>query len=174
VESWISFQECLAILPSSENTAKYRKEVDHTPLTIKIDSQLAIIIPLVRKSKYLGIFINRNLRVADHLEFLKKKRNYISNSFLGIRKASQSTKFCFNMWQVFIRPLLDYASVYTGYIPKEDQEQVWLLHWQSLRSIIFLRPYTPKAIADRILQYPYEKLATKYIVIPKQKALQRA
>src|SRR4051794_28840634 len=46
------------------------------------NNETSITLPLVSKYKYLGIYINRNISFKDHLEFLKKKLDFIANSFL--------------------------------------------------------------------------------------------
>ena len=115
------FTNMATYTPFSDDLSVYNKKDGYAPLKLNLPQQ-SITLPLVRCYKYLGILINRNLRIFDHLTFLKNKTGYIINSFTSIRKASKSAKFCHNSWQLFIRPLLDYTSVYLGYTPQRDKE----------------------------------------------------
>ena len=159
--------------PFSDKEAVFNDETSSTPLTLTLDSQEKVIIPIVRKYKYLGIFVNNRLNITDHLSFLKKKTDYIINSFLSVRKASQSAKFCFNTWQLFIRPLLDYTNVYLNYVTTKDREATWTMYRQTARRMLFLKPYTSKLNIDSFIQYSYWELPGKYLEIAKLKAHQR-
>ena len=121
-----------------------------------------ISLPFVSKYKYLGIYINRKLNFKDHLDFLKKKLNFIINSFLCMRRASKSLKFCYNTWEVFIRPNLDYSSSYLWYCSDEDRESAQVLYRTTLRKMLFLKNYVPKELTDKLIQYRYRELPEKY------------
>ena len=156
----------------SDEASKYDIGKELAPLTLNLKSE-KVILPLVRTYKYLGIHVNRNLRITDHLKFLRKKTNFIINAFISIRKASLSVKFCHNTWQLFIRPLLDYTSTYLSYVPACDKELIWVMYRQTLRRMLFLKPYTNKQFADCMIQYPYWQLPEKFLKIDRQKADER-
>jgi len=132
-----------------------------TTLTVNLLTNEEIELPLAPTYKYLGIKIDRNLRGAPHLNFMKKKINYIMNSFFAVRQASMSNRFCYNTWQVFVRPLLDYTATYRFYIPKEDDDHYKILYRMTVKYMLFLPKNTMDYIANRMISYDYEDLVLK-------------
>jgi len=117
-----------------------------------------IKIPFVKSYKYLGIYIASDLRIKHHIEYLKPKINYICNSFASMHKASFNMKFCYSTWTTFIRPLLDYASLYSYYAGPDRREKLQTLYRTSLRKMLFLKNYTKIDIVDPMIQYNYKEL----------------
>jgi len=104
----------------------------------------AIRIPLVKSYKYLGIQISWNMTLASHLSYIKPKITFLVNSFLSIRKASNSVRFCFNTWQLFVRPLLDYSCTYAFYCESTSSaDKLRVLYRTSLRQMLMLKNYIP-------------------------------
>ncbi len=132
-----------------------------------------IRIPLVKSYKYLGINIHWNLSFDFHLRKIKDKINYITNSFIAIRRASENVKFCHNTWTTFIRPLLDYSIIYSYYTGESGREKLHVLYRNSLRQMLFLKTYTPITIAEKLLQYNYRNLYTKAIPLIERKITYR-
>ena len=88
-----------------------------------------IRVPCVTSYKYLGIYIDRRLSGLAHLDFLKKKCNFLANSLISIRKASKSVRFCHNTWTTFVGPLLDYSMTFRAYIsPQTLNKNLTLSH----------------------------------------------
>ncbi len=157
----------------SDSTINTQAQQGVTLISLNLSSSESVTLPLVRKYKYLGIYINRNLRISDHISFLKKKINYIANSLISVRKASNSTKFCYNTWQIFIRPLLDYTNTYVNFVPQKDKELIWALYRGSLKKMLFMKPYIPNALTELLIQYDIRKLPLKYCNNAKKKLKQR-
>jgi len=73
-----------------------------------IEAESLLGIPVERKYKYLGLWLNQKLTLDDQIEHIKKKSKFIkvklgpvlTNSSLGYRK---------NLWELFIRPLFEFA-----------------------------------------------------------------
>ncbi len=103
----------------------------------------SITIPLVTKYKYLGIWITRDLTSQVHIKELKRKVNYLTNAFRSVGDASQSLKFCANVWQVFIRPLLDYSQTYFSFLEDRHRKALYSLYRSSARKMMFLKNDTP-------------------------------
>ena len=114
-------------------------------------------IPVVVSYKYLGIYINKDLSLTDHLRFLKKKTTFLSNSFIAIRKASQMPKFCYNTWEPFIRPNLDYSSSYAYFVNPADQQKLQTLYRTSLKRRLFLKDNVPDIFTYKLIQFSYRK-----------------
>jgi len=132
-----------------------------------------IELPVAPNYKYLGIKIDRNFRGGPHLEYISKKTNYISASFFAVRQASMSNRFCYNTWQVFIRPLLDYTATYRQFIPQMDDDKYDVLYRQSVRYILFLPKNTSIELVDKIISYDYGALIYKTHAINKLKIAAR-
>lgn len=139
-------------------------------LSLDPSTQEYVKIPLVKTYKYLGIQISWNLTLEQHLKYLRPKIRYLVNSFLSIRKASQSMKFCFNTWEVFVRPLLDYAATYAYFCGQSNSAKaLQALYRSSVRDMMSLRSYTPTTFIDCLIQYNYAELPKKFIEVASEK-----
>lgn len=120
--------------------------------------QRTIRVPLVTEYKYLGVTISRDFTPHAHIQALKKKINFVANSFKSVGGASKSLKFCANTWQVFIRPLLDYSQTYFSFLEDHHRDALHLLYRESARKMMFLKSYTPKCLVEKLIQYNYKEL----------------
>ena len=129
-----------------------------------------IAIPITTKYKYLGVIISRNLDAKPHLKYLKQKTNFITNAFTSVRIASNNIKFCFNTWEIFVRPLLDYSQTLANYFSPNDKTKFDTLYRQSLRKMLFLNSSTPVELIDQLIQYKYKSLCKSYFKNAKDRA----
>jgi hypothetical protein len=132
-----------------------------------------IHLPILPKYKYLGVYINRHLNFKDHLIFLKNKLTFITDSFISIRRSSKDLKFCYNTWELFIRPNLDYASAYLWYCTDKDRESMRTLYRTTLRKMLFLKDYTRIDLVDNLIQYKYQELPSKFKELSESKFEER-
>lgn len=129
-----------------------------------------VSVPITTNYKYLGVKISRNLNSKPQILALKQKINFITNAFTSIRIASQNIKFCFNTWEIFVRPLLDYSQTLFFYLSDKDRDQLHTLYRQSVRKMLFLQKSTPTSLIDKLIQYDYKTLHEKYRKVANDKA----
>jgi len=67
---------------------------------------------------YIGIEINQNLSIDDHIKRLKRKIQYIVYAIVPIRKAEMNVKFL-HLWQITMRPLLDYTQTCLSFLKRK-------------------------------------------------------
>ncbi len=121
----------------------------------------SITIPSAVKYKYLGVWITHNLSPQVYIKELKRKINFLANAFRSVGGASQSLKYCTNIWHVFVRPLLDYSQTYFSFLEDRHRKVLYTLYRQSARKVTFLKEYTPNDLVDRLIQYDYKNLHTE-------------
>jgi len=126
------------------------------------DLQRQIHLPYIRKYKYLGIVLSNKLKLGPHLGYIRRKINFVTNAFTSFRKHSKSVRFCHNTWQIFVRPLLDYAASYAYFVSAKDRKGIETLCRTSLRRMLFLKNYVPSEMMNSLIQYPYEKLPEEF------------
>jgi len=130
--------------------------------TVQINGPDGIInLPIVTEYKYLGIKIERNLSGKNHLQYIKKKIDFITHSFHALRQASLNNRFCYNTWQVFVRPLLDYTGTYRRYLTIKHNEEYEVLHRQSVKHMLFLPKSIPINFANKMVAYDYSMYIIK-------------
>ena len=136
-------------------------------------STMTIELPCVEAYKYLGIKINRSLTIKDHLLYIKRKVDYITNSLIAIRKAGKNVKFCHNSWSTFIRPLLDYSQTYLHYCTQNDRANFEVFYRQTMRKMLFLHVGVPNEIINCLINYDYKNLNEQFVFLANQKYLWR-
>ena len=135
--------------------------------------QHTIRVPLVTEYKYLGVILSREFTPHAHIRALRKKINFITNSFKSVGGASESLKFYANTWQVFIRPLLDYSQTYFSFLEDHHRDALHLLYRESARKMMFLKNYTPKNLVERLIQYNYKELHLEFREVAQIKMIGR-
>ena len=135
------------------------------------DSTLELkTIPLVETYKCLGVQISHNMTLDQHLSYIKPKIKFLTSSFLSICKASNSMKFCFNTWQLFVRPLLDYTATYAYFCNEsKSADRLKTLYRTSLKEMLTLKYYCPNKSIDMLIQYDYHTLPEKFIEVARRK-----
>ena len=127
-----------------------------------------IELPCVDVYKYLGIKINRSITIKDHMDYIKKKVNYITNSLFAIRKAGKNLRFCHNTWSTFVRPLLDYSQTYLHYCTDNDKTSFETFYRQSMRQMLFLKSGVPIEIINYLIGYDYKNLNKESTLVAKK------
>ena len=74
-------------------------------------------------------------------------------------------KFCYNTWELFIRPNLDYANSYAYFVRPSDQFKLHTLYRTSLRRMLFIKNYVPNNLIDTLLKYSYKSLLNEFHAI---------
>jgi len=111
-------------------------------------------IPIVSSYKYLGIVLNSNLTVNDHVKFITKKIAHISKSFYCLKNRSESIRFSHNTWQLFVRPLLDYTFILAAYC-SDPNSRIEKLYRNSIRWLLGLKPNSSVPLVNSLIQYNY-------------------
>ena len=80
-------------------------------------------VPVVRTYKYLGMMLNGQLDIKDHLKLINKKANYITYKLYGLRMLDD-TRININMFRVFVLPSYRLAHTLYARLSTGEQEAV--------------------------------------------------
>jgi len=128
--------------------------IDNEELKIEVSKEI-YRLPVVRCYKYLGMTINERLDMSDHLKYLKQKINCLAYSFYAVRKVSLDVKFNQNIWQLIVRPLLEYAQNYVSYLSGREKKKLEVLYRTSLRLFIGFKKRVSNSIVDNLINVDY-------------------
>ena len=167
-----------SLLSHSATNPMYDPKTKSCPIILQIitgRSILQINLPLVQSYKYLGIIMTQSLRWSKHLEKLRDKAEYISICFYPLRKAATESRFAYNMWTTFIRPLLDYAApvFYHAFSTEADKQEWFKLYRVTLKNFLHLPPNLPEVRTNKLLMYSPSILPGETRTVSEEKAKQR-
>lgn len=67
--------------------------------------------PIVETYKFLGVIMNRNNTMEEHLDNLKRKSNYLISRICWIPNTAASVKDKLILWRSLIRPIITYGNL---------------------------------------------------------------
>ena len=135
--------------------------IESGELVIKVKER-TLKVPIKENYTYLGIEINQNLSIKDHIKKLRKKIQYLTFSLYPIRRTKCEVKFLQNLWQITARSLLDYAQTFNAYTRESEKKILETLYRTSIRNYLGLKKGTSKVIVDKIIKLDYQKLHQEY------------
>ena len=151
----------------NENTAKTkrrtRSRLTHLVLrSFKDDKNAVYKIPYARVFKYLGIQLTGDLDFNEHSKFLRQKIGYIAYSFTPLRRRGEDLKFDYNMWQLMIRPLLDYSATYSSFDKARKNKILWNHCMRySIKKMLGWTKGFRTVLVDLMAQYDYYQVPFK-------------
>ena len=113
-------------------------------------------LPFAKVYKYLGIQFTGRLDFTEHEKLLRQKIGFIAYSFTPLRRRGDDLKFDLNMWQVMVRPLLDYCASYSSYDKTRKNIALWIraMRFGVRKMLGWTKGFRIKLI-DLITQYDY-------------------
>ena len=112
--------------------------------------------------KYLGIQLTGDLDFNEHSKFLRQKIGYIAYSFTPLRRRGEDLKFDYNMWQLMIRPLLDYSATYSSFDKARKNKILWNHCMRySIKKMLGWTKGFRTVLVDLMAQYDYYQVPFK-------------
>ena len=115
-----------------------------------IEKEIFMNYPIVKKYKYLGVWLDEKLDPKTHLDAYKSKIGYLINRFRIIPKKSITPRFLINIWTLIIRPIFDYALCLAKLKNKTGEKLYLTEELRSFKQLMSLRKTTNEAIRDLI------------------------
>ena len=116
-------------------------------------------IPITANYKYLGVLFSGKLSIEPHISNIKRKVNFLQVSFFAYIRKTQDLNFSYNIWQLFVRPLLDYCSLMAMY--SKQSLKLDKLYRSSIRAMLGLKKNSANELCDLLIQYPYQTLGVR-------------
>ena len=110
-------------------------------------------IPIVGDYQYLGMCINQKLTSEAHLKTLNSRLSYISLKLSPIL-TQVSMKYCFNLWQLLVKPLLDPLAILSSLETAQSrQNKAEVVFRKSLKIFLNIGTTTPNSTLTYISGY---------------------
>jgi len=132
-----------------------------TPKIIK--EEMIENYPVVKKYKYLGVWLDEKLNPKTHIESYRQKIGYLINRFRIIPKKSITPRFLINLWTLVIRPVFDYAFCLAKLKNKTGEKLYLAEELQSFKKLMSLRRSTSNLLIKNLIGYDPEKLCLEII-----------
>ena len=119
--------------------------------------------PIVKKYKYLGVWLDEKLDPKTHIDAYKQKIGYLINRFRIIPKKSITPRFLINIWTLIIRPVFDYAFCLAKLKNKTGEDFYLTEELKSFKQLMSLRKSTSDELIKNLIGYDPEKLCQDII-----------
>jgi hypothetical protein len=112
--------------------------------------------PVVKKYKYLGVWLDEKLDPKTHIEAYKNKIGYLINRFRIIPKKSVTPRFLINLWTLVIRPVFDYAFCLAKLKNKTGENLYLSEEMKSFKNLMSLRKSASNELIKHLIGYDPE------------------
>jgi len=130
-------------------------------------------IPVVKKYKYLGLWLNSKLSLDDQLEHIRKKSKFIKAKLSPVLSTT-SLDYRKNLWALFIRPLFEFTlPLHKIEVACSRKEELRRLLKFTFKSFTRISKTTPDRIVYKLCGYNIDERAEENHKIQGQKWTER-